>query len=124
MFDCDVIVDVLFDRGLLFLVVKNLGERPAFGVSVTFDTVITGVEGHKVISELALFKNIAFLAPKKEITAFLDTSHSYFSRNQPQKFGLTINYTDVAGKKKSGFIPHDISIYRELGYINRTGANA
>lgn len=121
MFDCDVIVDVLFDRGLLFFVIKNLGERPAFGVSVTFDKTITGVEGHKDISALALFKNIDFLAPKKEIVTFLDTSDSYFRRNQPDKISLTINYTDVAGKKKSGTIKHDISIYREIGYIKRTG---
>ncbi len=32
----DVILDVVFDRGLLFLVLENTGDLPAHGVRVKF----------------------------------------------------------------------------------------
>ena len=36
-FDLDVIVDVVFDDGLLFLRLSNIGTRPARDVSVRFE---------------------------------------------------------------------------------------
>ena len=114
MFDCDVIVDFVYNNGLLYAIIKNLGERPAFGVSVSFDCRITGAGGTKEISALPLFKNIEFLAPHREIGTLVDKCSSYFRRGQPEKITLTVTYTDVAGKQKSGIIRHDIGIYREL----------
>jgi hypothetical protein len=70
----EVIVDVLFDDGLLFIAVQNIGDRPALDVSVAFDKPIHGVNGTIEISSLSLFRNIAFLAPRKSIQTFLDTS--------------------------------------------------
>lgn len=82
LFDSEAIVDIVFEDGLFFIVIKNLGDRPAFKVSVKFDREIIGVEGTKVISSLPLFRNIEFLAPHKEIITFLDTSGSYFRNRQ------------------------------------------
>jgi hypothetical protein len=78
-----VIVDFVFEDGLFFIAVKNISANPVYDVSVTFDKKFTGVEGAKDISSLRLFRNIPFLAPQKEIVAFLDTSASYFRRRQP-----------------------------------------
>ncbi len=53
--DAEVIVDVLFERGLLFLVLENVGDRPARSVRVKFAGPLTGVGGTKRIDRLALF---------------------------------------------------------------------
>ena len=47
-----VIVDFIFDRGLLYIAVKNIGAQPAFKVSTQFDQEIMGVAGEKKISDL------------------------------------------------------------------------
>jgi hypothetical protein len=122
VFDSDIIVDIVFDRGLFFIVVKNLCEKPAFKVSIRFDKKIFGIEGTKNISSMLLFKNIEFLAPKKEIATFLDTSFSYFKSRQPEKIAFFISYIDASGKKRTGIIHHDLGIYRDFGYVNRTQA--
>ena len=78
-----MILDVVFDRGLLFLVVENLGDRPAHAVRIKFDKPFTGVGGTKQMQRLALFRKLEFLAPHKSIEVFLDRSASYFARDEP-----------------------------------------
>ena len=51
----EVIVEFLFDDGLLFLSVRNIGEKPAVNVSVRFSKKLIGFDG-KDISALALHK--------------------------------------------------------------------
>ncbi len=117
IFNLSVIVDFIFEDGILFIAVKNIGEDPTFKVMIEFDKRITGVGGKKVISSLSLFRNIEFLAPHKEIKTFLDTSQSYFSRKQPEKISIKISYKDKRGASCSGIINHDLSIYKEIGYV-------
>ena len=117
IFNLTVIVDFIFEDGLLFISVKNISNDPAFKVSIEFNKKIMGVSGRKEISSLPLFRNIEFLAPHKEIKTFLDTSESYFSRKQPEKILIKISYKDKKGELSSGTISHDLSIYREIGYI-------
>ena len=112
-------MDFIFDEGLFHISIKNIGDRPAFKVSIRFDKKIVGVEGTKEISALPLFRNIEFLPPKKEIVIFLDTSASYFSRGQPTKISARISYRDFRGKKHETTIKHDLEIYREIGYAWR-----
>lgn len=109
-----VIVDFLFNQGLFFIAIKNITDRPAYKVSVKFNHKIYGLGGAKEVSALPLFRNIEFLAPQKEITTFLDSSDSYFSRKQPTKVKAEISYRDAAGDKHSVTIVHDLEIYREL----------
>jgi hypothetical protein len=40
-----VIVDVVFEDGLLFLAVQNIGDAPARRVSVRFDRALPGAGG-------------------------------------------------------------------------------
>ncbi|HUP33127.1 MAG TPA: hypothetical protein VM184_08860, partial [Gaiellaceae bacterium] len=81
--DADVILDVVFDRGLLFLVLENVGDRPAHAVRVTFKQPFSGLGGAKKMQRLALFRKLEFLAPHKAIEVFLDRSASYFARDEP-----------------------------------------
>ena len=116
----EVIVDFIFEGGLFFIAVQNISDVPACRVSTRFKPSFNGVEGTKQISELALFRNIEFLAPRKEIRAFLDTSASYFHRQEPLLITAQVSYEDGNGIKYATTIRHDLSIYIELGYVTRT----
>jgi hypothetical protein len=113
----DVIVEFLFDRGLFFVSVNNIGDRPAINVSVKFDKKMLGLEGRKEISALALFKNIEFLGPRREITSLLDSSSSYFKRKQPTKISARVTYRDLEQRTYEVTIKHDLEIYRDLVFL-------
>ncbi|MDQ5844146.1 MAG: hypothetical protein M3539_02495 [Acidobacteriota bacterium] len=113
----DVIVEFLFDRGQFFILVHNIGERPAIKVAVEFNKKLVGLGGAKDISALAVFKNIEFLGPGREITTLLDSSSSYFKRKQPTKISAQISYSDSENRKYKAVISHDLEIYRELAYL-------
>ena len=117
--DADVIVDVVFDRGLLFLAVANIGDRPAHTVRVKFDQPFSGVDGAKKMQRLALFRRLEFLAPRKSIEVFLDRSASYFARGEPTQLSATVSWRTADGARRSTTIHHDLEIYRDLGFIER-----
>jgi hypothetical protein len=104
----DVILDVVFEQGLLFLLLRN----------IRFDRPLSGVEGTKEISALPVFRRLSFLGPGREIRVFLDSSASYFSRRQPTRLAVEIGYRDRDGRKYETTIKHDLSVYRELGYVS------
>src|SRR5262245_4313098 len=114
----DVIVDFVFDEGKFFIAVENIGERPAVDVSVRFDQPFTGV-GERKVSTLPLFKGIPFLAPRRRIVTFLDTSASYFARRQPTSLSATVRYADIDGVKYKLVIRHDLAIYRDVSSLPR-----
>ena len=113
----DVIVEFMFDRGLLHISVNNIGSRPAIGVSVKFNKTIVGLGGSKDFSELALFKNIEFLGPHREIVTLLDSSSSYFKRKQPTKISALVTYQDLEKRRYEISIKHDLEIYRDLVFV-------
>jgi hypothetical protein len=117
----EVIVDFVFHEGLLFISIKNIRNEPALKVKVKFDKKIKGLGGNKVISSLPLFRNIEFLAPHKEITTFLDSSASFFSRGEPTQIQARISYQGSTGKKYTSTIIHNLEIYREIAYAKRLG---
>ena len=117
--DADVIVDVVFDRGLLFLVLENLGDEPAHGVRVRFAERFAGVGGAKRIDRLALFRKLEFLAPRKSIEVFLDRSDAYFARGEPTRLTAAITWRTAGSERRRTTIVHDLEIYRDLGYIDR-----
>ena len=115
----EVIVDFLFERGLLFIAVENIGDRPAHKVTVRFRQPIHGLGGQKDITSLAMFKNIEFLAPHRSIQTFMDSSHAYFERGEPAHVGMEVAYIDNEGHQFGGIIQHDLDIYRDIIYLNR-----
>ncbi|MCK4475158.1 MAG: hypothetical protein KAU16_00335 [Methanophagales archaeon] len=113
----EVIIDFIFKEGLLYINVKNIGARAAYKISIRFNKRFFGVEGTKEISSMALFKNIEFMPPQKEIITFLDVSSSYFRRKEPEKISAELIYFDSKKRKYVEKIKHDLSIYRDIGYI-------
>ena len=113
----DVVLDVEFDQGLLWLVVANIGERPALAAQVRFDKPFRGLGGSVEVSALRLFRRIEFLPPAKEIRTLLDASWAYFARKEPTKLAATIAFRDDAGQGYERRVVHDLAIYRDIAYL-------
>lgn len=112
-----MIIDLDFERGLLFLVVRNIGDRPALEVRTTFDRNLLGLGGSKDVAALPLFRNIPFLAPGKQIRTLLDSAGSWFARRRATKITARVAYRDADGEDYRGTMRHDLEIYRELAYV-------
>jgi hypothetical protein len=116
----EVIVEFLFDRGMLSIAVRNIGTRAALKVAVSFDPAFTGLGGSREVSSLPLFRNIEFLGPAREIVTLLDTSESYFKRKQPTRISARVAYYDADRRAYQTTIDHDLEIYRELSWVERS----
>jgi hypothetical protein len=116
----DVIVDFLFEDGMLFVAVENIGSQPAQQVHIVFDPPFSGLGGTESINELPLFRNIEFLAPGRSIRTILDSSAAYFGRHEPELIAAAISYCDRAGERLSCTIRHDLGIYRDIKFIPKS----
>lgn len=115
----EVILDVVFEDGLLFLALRNLGARPALAVSTEFGRPLQGLGGTKDVASLPLFRRLEFLAPGREVRTLLDTTTSWFRRRQPTKLTARIAYRDERGERYATTVKHDLAVYRELAYVTR-----
>jgi hypothetical protein len=120
----DVIVDFLFEDGMLFVAVQNIGTEPAQRVHVAFDPPFKGLGGTASIAELPLFRNIEFLAPARSVRTLLDSSAAYFARQEPEQITATISYSDRSGQKFSCKILHDLAIYRDIAFVPKSERNS
>ena len=118
----DVFVDFDFDNGLLFLTLSNIGQGPAFDISVAFDREIWGVGGSKLIPGMMIFRDVGFLPPNKSIRTFVDTSASYFERGQPTELRCETMFHDRRGRRHVNTVRHNIESYRDIGYVRTTHA--
>lgn len=110
----DVILDFVFEDGLLSVEIRNIGNEPALNVKTKFNKRFTGLGGECEMSQLVMFRNIAFLAPERSIRTFLDSSDSYFRRKQPMQIDATLQWRDREGKRYSAILHHDLSIYSDI----------
>jgi hypothetical protein len=115
----DVILDVVFEDGLLFLTLRNIGPRPALRVETRFRRALVGLGGTKDVSATPLFRRVEFLAPGREIRTLLDSSASWFGRRQPTKLAATVTYVDGEGERYETAVQHDLAVYREVAYPTR-----
>jgi hypothetical protein len=113
----EVIVEFLFERGLLSIAVRNIGNRDARNIRISFDKKLVGADGKKEISGLAVFQRLEFLGPQRQISCFVDESSSYFRHQQPTNISVEIEYRDADGRKYQDKIKHNLEIYRELPYV-------
>lgn len=110
-----VYIDVEFDRGLLYLVLVNDGDLPAEQVSVEFDKPLFGANGIDV-SALGVFKRLAFLAPQKRISVFLDDTQAYYAKRQRSVVKFELSWR-IDGSRFTSRINHDMRAYADITYI-------
>ena len=113
----DVIVDFTVDGGLLFVSVANIGDRPAHDVATRFDQDFRGAAGDRAVGELPLFRQIPFLAPRKEIRTFVDSLGAYLGRGEPTVVTAEISWQTDDGARRERRVRHDLDIYRDLADV-------
>jgi hypothetical protein len=113
----DVIVDFVFEDGLIFLTITNIGPEPAERVHIAFDPPFQGLGGSIAMADLPLFRNIEFLAPARSIRTLLDSAAAYFARQEPERVAVNISFADRAGRNYKSAIRHDLSIYRDIAFV-------
>jgi hypothetical protein len=114
--DDGVVVDVVFDGGLLYLELANLADRPALRVACSFDPPIVDLQGRDV-SELPLFRHVEFLGPQRRIRTLLDSTAGYFARKAATRVSVTVEYERPDGERAVTQVAHDLEIFRELAYL-------
>jgi hypothetical protein len=110
----DVIVDFIYDDGVLLVAIENIGERPAVDVTVAFDPPFRGLGGELDVQAMPLFRRLPFLAPRRRIATLVDSSAAYFARGEPTRIVVTIRYADRSGARHEDVIRHDLEIYRAV----------
>ena len=114
--DDGVVVDIVFESGLLYLELANLSDRPALSVNCMFDPPLADLQGRDV-SALPLFRHVEFLGPRRTIRTLLDSTHGYFARKAPTRVSVVIEYERPGEARGSTTVAHDFEIYRELAYL-------
>jgi hypothetical protein len=117
----DVILDVEFDHGLLFLVLRNLGETPAHSVRVRFEQPLHGLGGERRIDRLGIFRRLEFLGPGRRLRVFLDRSSLFFAREEPRTLAVRVTWRTDEGARRSRSITHDLDAYRDFPYLEVPG---
>jgi hypothetical protein len=110
-------LDVEFERGLLFLVLENLGDEPAHAIRARFDGPLTGLGGERRIDRLQLFRRLEFLGPRRRIRVFLDRSALLFAREDRPAFEVRLTWRTEGGERRSRTIRHDLDAYRDFPYL-------
>ena len=112
--DADVILDVELDRGLLFLVLENLGDLPAHTVRVRFEQPLHGLGGERRVDRLQIFRRLEFLGPHRRIRVFLDRTALFFGRDEPTGLAVTVTWRTDEGHRRRRKIGHDLTAYRDF----------
>jgi hypothetical protein len=115
--EADVILDVEFEDGLLFLVLENIGFRPAHAVRVRFGGPLRGLGGEKRIDRLRIFQRLELLAPRRRIRIFLDRAALLFGRDEPTELEARISWRTDEGERRSRTVRHDLDAYRDFPYL-------
>lgn len=117
--ESDVLLDVDFADGLLFLAVENIGALPAHRVRVRIEPALRGLGGRRRFDRLALFSRLELLAPGKRIAVFLDRAALYYARGEPTRLTATVSWRTDEGRRRERVVRHDLGIYRDLAYIDK-----
>jgi hypothetical protein len=111
--DDGVIVDVVFEDGVLYLELANLSDRPALTVTCTFDPPLVDAAGRDV-SRLRLFKKMEFLGPGRRVRTLLN---SVTGLKAPGRTVVSVKYKRPGDARyTTTTVTHDLAVYRELSY--------
>jgi hypothetical protein len=115
--DDGVVVDIVFEAGLLYLELVNLAERPALNVHCSFDPPLVDLQGRNV-TELPLFREVAFLGPRRRIRTLLDSSAGYFARKSATRVKVSVEFERPGEPRRTTEVAHELAVFRELAYLS------
>lgn len=111
--DPEVLLDVEFDRGCLFLVLANVGPATAFDVQVTFDKPLLGAGGSVDVTALGVFGGLPILRSGKEIRVFVDVARELLSRRGGKRVRAQVAYRTRARTPLGEVFVHDLRTWRD-----------
>ena len=114
--DDGVVVDVVFEDGVLYLELLNLSERPALNVRCSFDPPLVDVQGRDV-SQLRLFRHVEFLGPRRAHRTLLDSPSGYHARDAPAAVTVVVDYERPNEPRQASRVTHDLELFRELAFL-------
>jgi hypothetical protein len=109
--DDGVVVDVVFEDGVLHLELANLADRPALGVTCSFDPPLADAAGRDV-AELRLFRRMGFLGPRRRVRTLLGPAGA----EGPDRVAVTCEFERPGERRRSTTVTHHLEAYRELAY--------
>ena len=112
--EADVILDLEFEDGLLFLVLENIGRGPAHAVRVRFAEPLRGLGGEKRIDRLQIFRRLELLGPRRRIRIFVDRAALLFAREEQTALEARITWRADDGARGSRTVRHDLAAYRDF----------
>jgi hypothetical protein len=115
--EADVILDVEFEDGLLFLVLENAGFRAAHSVRVRFGGPLHGLGGEKRIDRLRIFQRLELLPARRRIRIFLDRAELLYARDEPTAFEARITWRTDDDERRTRTVRHDLDAYRDFPYL-------
>lgn len=116
----NVIVDFVLENDLMFIQIKNYSNyAPAVNVRTRFDQPIIGFDGKRLVSEIAIFKHLDYLAPLKVFKVFTAPLQAFLKRLKEDEIAIKIIYEDDRGKRFAKAIRHNLSIYKDLPIIKK-----
>lgn len=111
--DPEVLLDVVYDRGCLFLVLANDGAATAFDVRVSFAKPLLGAGGAIDLAQLALFRALPLLRAGQEIRVFLDVASDLLGRKGARQVRAHVTYRSRARKRLGEVFNHDLRMWRD-----------
>lgn len=118
-----MILDVVFEDGLLFFELQNRDSVPVTDVITGFNRPVLAPDGTTDLTQLRVFQKVSFLAPGKAIRVFVDSAAAYFARRQPNILRVELTW-NRAGTDMTTIISHDLRIYRDLPFVVGSGQGA
>ena len=90
-----LVFDLESRRRLMYAVLRNIGETPAFGVRIDVDPPL---RNNAMKRESSLTQHvIEMVAPHREFTDVLNGSPGFYSEYESPKFKIRMTYSDGAG---------------------------
>lgn len=119
-----VYVDFRFINQLMYVVVKNVGERAALKIHTQFFPDVKFIMGSEVsLNSLPLVNNLLFLGPKEEIDCLLGMSFEVLPKLTVKEINIKVQYENEKGKKYSEGYSCSLEAYSRRFFVNKNSIN-
>lgn len=68
------------------------------------------------MSELGLFRHVAFLGPRRRVRTLLDSLPGYFGRERTTSVAVAVEHQRPGEPRRATNLSHDLELYRKLAY--------
>jgi hypothetical protein len=113
----EVLLDVELAGGALWLVLVNPSDHAVFNVSVVFGEPLMGIGGERDIAQMAVFRELPLLRPKREIRVLVDVARELFARRQSMRLEAHVHWQSRAGDRFSQTFKHDLAVWKDFGEL-------